>query len=73
MSSVAREPRRGRGRVFLVRVWIEDGKFRARITCTNDVASQTAPMEEVTADPKDVHRLLAAWIDEAGADPSAAT
>ena len=69
-TGVARPPR---GAVFLVRAWTEDKQFRARIRCSIEILSPTHPLvEAVTADPAEVHRLLAAWIDELAARPPAA-
>jgi hypothetical protein len=51
--------------VFLARVWWDDGQFRARITyCVDIDAGPSAETKIVTADPAQVHRLLALWLDE---------
>jgi len=68
-TGVALQPR---GAIFLIRAWTEDNQFRARIRCSIEIFSPTHPfVEAVTADPEDVHRLLAAWIDELAAGPPA--
>jgi hypothetical protein len=51
--------------VFLARAWWEDGQFRARITYTVDIhAKPAAETRIVTADPADVRRQLAIWLEE---------
>ncbi|GJF01571.1 hypothetical protein [Pseudonocardia sp. D17] len=47
--------------VFLVRVWWEDGDFRARIT--HDVGDGVVT-RLVTADPDEVVGELRAWLEE---------
>jgi hypothetical protein len=51
--------------VFLARAWWEDGQFRARITYQVDIhAEPTAETRIVTADPAEVRRQLAIWLEE---------
>jgi hypothetical protein len=54
--------------VFLARVWWEDGQFRARVTYMVDVESDDVDQHRiVTADPAEVRRHLANWLDAAAA------
>jgi hypothetical protein len=51
--------------VFLVRAWWEDGQFRARITYEVDILADPAVETRiVTADPAEVRRQMAVWLDE---------
>jgi hypothetical protein len=52
------QPRTG---VFLVRVWREEGQFRARVTWSLDIESDLE-MRIVTAHTADVQRRLATWL-----------
>lgn len=55
--------------VFLVRVWWEEGGFRARITYHLDINSNTDVETRIlTADPAEVRQHLATWLDESAAE-----
>ncbi len=54
-------PVAGRAGVYVVRAWIEDGGFRARVSWSDDVLETEE--EAVTADPDEVRRLLDRWLD----------
>lgn len=59
---VARQPSAA---VFLVRAWRDDGQFRARITISTDITAEPSTQIEVLiADPDDVGRHLATWLNE---------
>lgn len=49
--------------IFIVRAWREDGRFRARITSSLDINTESELQTEVaTAEPAEVSRHLAAWL-----------
>jgi hypothetical protein len=51
--------------VFVVRAWWEGEQFRARLTyCVDIDAGPAAETTTVTADPAEVRRRLASWLDD---------
>ncbi len=49
--------------IFFVRVWYEDGEFRARVSQSADLTSER-PVDLWTAEPSDLEQLLATWLRE---------
>jgi hypothetical protein len=52
-----------RAGVFVVRAWLDEELFRARISYSRDSPSDAQPdVHLVTADPAEVYHCLAAWL-----------
>jgi hypothetical protein len=47
---------------FLVRVWHEEGQFRARISSSRDISADPQA-ETATADPATVTESMKTWLD----------
>lgn len=58
------------GAAFLVRVWDEGGRFRARITSTLDVHRTAQTLTEVVGSPEAVGLRLAHWLAEVSGGPT---
>jgi hypothetical protein len=55
--------RRPRAALFLARAWYENGEFRARVSYSTDISSETPHTEIVTANPAELWHHLAAWLE----------
>jgi hypothetical protein len=55
--------RKTQAAIFLGRVWFEDGQFRARISYSSDLLSETpAETELTTADAAELEDCFTTWL-----------